>query len=123
MNVQTSNMHLAAISRETMACIDACTACAKMCLGTAMTHCLETGGEHVQPQHLRLMLDCASLCRTVAELMLHKSQFHHELCGLCAKACDACAEDCAKLDGMEDCVAACRACAEHCHMMARAGIV
>ena len=36
-----------------------------------------------------------------------------------ADSCTAeCAEDCARLGGMEDCVAACRACAKSCSAMA-----
>jgi hypothetical protein len=85
----------------------------------AMIHCLETGGDHVRPQHFRLMMDCAIVCESAADLMSHKSQFHHQLCGLCAEVCEACAADCEKLDGMEDCVAACRACAASCGAMAR----
>ena len=103
-----------AFSREIEACIDACLSCQKTCLGMAMTHCLEMGGEHVAPPHFRMMIDCATICATAADFMLHKSQFHCEMCGLCAKVCTACADDCAKLDGMEDCITACRACAEHC---------
>lgn len=84
-----------------------------------MTHCLEAGGDHTAPQHFRLMVDCAAICATTADFMLHKSQFQHQLCALCAEACIACAEDCARVGGMEACVAACRACAEHCAAMAR----
>lgn len=108
-----------AYSDEVQACIDACQTCHEICLGMASTHCLETGGEHVRPQHFRLMLDCANICATAADFMLRKSQFHHEMCGLCAKVCQACAEDCRSLDGMEACVDACNACATRCAAMAR----
>jgi hypothetical protein len=83
-----------------------------------MTHCLETGGEHLAPQHFRLMIDCAAICATAADFMLHKSQFHRQVCGLCAQVCRECATDCEKLDGMEECVRACNACAEACAKMA-----
>jgi hypothetical protein len=109
-----------AFSKEMSACIDACLACHKTCLGMAMTHCLEEGGAHVEPQHFRMMVDCAAICATTADFMLHKSQFHRELCGLCATVCSECAEDCARLDGMAECVAACRRCAEACRAAARA---
>lgn len=110
-----------AFSREENACIDACLACHKTCLGMAMTHCLEEGGEHVVPQHFRRMIDCAAICAVAADFMLHKSQFHKQTCGLCAEVCEVCAEDCAKLDGMEDCVKACRECAQHCREMSGRG--
>ena len=105
-------------SAETRQCIDDALRCHAICLGTAMTVCLETGGDHVKPQHFRLMMDCASICQTAADLMAHKSQFHRQICALCAEICEACAKDCAGMSGMETCVAACRACAQCCRAMA-----
>jgi hypothetical protein len=107
-----------AFSNDVTQCIDAALACHKICLGMAMTHCLETGGDHTTPQHFRLMIDCAAICATTADFLLHKSQFHREIAQLCATACRACADDCAKLPGMGDCVRACRSCAEHCQKVA-----
>jgi hypothetical protein len=109
-----------AFDRKMTECIDACLDCHKVCLGLAMTHCLETGGGHMKPQHFRLMFDCATICATTADFMMHKSQFHREMCGLCANICEACATDCEKLDGMDECVEACIACAKSCAAMARA---
>ncbi|AIK44113.1 hypothetical protein DR92_1924 [Brucella anthropi] len=40
---------------EMKACIDACLACYQTCIGMASTHCLEEGGEHVEPMHFRTM--------------------------------------------------------------------
>ncbi len=109
-----------AFDRKMTECIDACLDCHKVCLGMAMTHCLETGGEHVRPRHFRLMFDCATICATTADFMMHKSQFHREMCSLCANVCEACATDCEKLDGMDECVEASIACAKSCAAMARA---
>ena len=105
------------LSRETRECIEACQRCHAVCESMAMIYCLEMGGEHTRPQHFRLMMDCSLLCQAAADLMMHKSQFHHQLCALCIEACDACAEDCATLEGMEECVLACRACAQACRAM------
>jgi hypothetical protein len=110
-----------AFSKEMSECIDACLACHKVCIGTAMTHCLEEGGEHVRPQHFRMMIDCAAICATTADFMLHKSQFYRELCGLCAIVCAECANDCGKLGGMQDCITACGRSAEACAAMAGDG--
>lgn len=93
--------------------------CHRACLGTATTHCLEMGGDHARPQHLRLMLDCAAICQATADALLRKSQFHTRLCELAADVCDTCAADCETLGGMEDCVIACRTCAEACRVAAR----
>jgi hypothetical protein len=37
------------ISKEVQTCIEECLSCYRVCLGTAMPHCLETGGKHVEP--------------------------------------------------------------------------
>jgi hypothetical protein len=105
------------LSDQTRHCIEEAQRCHSVCLATAMTECLEKGGEHVKPQHFRLMMDCASICQLAADLMAHKSQFHRQTCALCAEICEDCARDCAGMSGMEDCVAACRACAQSCRAM------
>ena len=103
---------------EMQRCVDACLKCYQTCLGMAMGHCLETGGEHVAPAHLRLMMACAEICRTSAHFMLIQSAHSKHVCAECTEICRSCALDCEKLGGMEDCVAACRACAAECGKMA-----
>ena len=44
-------------TKTMQSCIDACTKCYQTCLQTAMNHCLETGGKHVEPSHFRLMVN------------------------------------------------------------------
>lgn len=101
-------------------CIDACIRCHRTCLHEAMTHCLEAGGEHVEPDHFRLMLDCADICRTSADFMLRSSALHGLTCGVCAQVCERCADSCDAIDGMQACAATCRTCAEHCRAMTTA---
>ena len=107
------------LSQKVRDTIQALQHCHATCLSMAMTHCLETGGEHARPQHLRLMLDCAQLCALTADALGRKSQFHNRLAQLCAEVCETCEKDCARLDGMEDCVQACRDCARLCTEVAR----
>jgi len=99
-------------------CVDACLKCYSVCLGAAMHHCLEAGGEHVAPPHFRLMLACAEICRTSAHFMLIGSPHHPHVCRECAEICDECARDCERLGDMDECVEACRQCAESCRKMA-----
>jgi len=106
-----------AFSRQEEDCIEACLACHKVCLGLAMTHCLDESGEHTAPQHFRLMMDCAVICATAADFIMHKSQFHRQMCGLCAEVCQACAMDCQHLSGMDECVNVCRTCSQACRGM------
>ena len=98
-------------------CADICNECHKICLHAAMTHCLEAGGDHLEPKHFRLMLSCAKICQTSSDLQLLGSAFSMKYCELCAEVCDACAESCEALDNMEDCAKICRTCAQSCRDM------
>lgn len=106
------------LSGEMKACVEECLRCYSICLGTAMRHCLEAGGEHVAPPHFRLMMACAEICRTSAHFLLIGTPHHKHTCRECAEICEECAVDCERLDGMEECVQACRRCAESCRKMA-----
>jgi hypothetical protein len=112
---------VASSNRPLDECIEHCLDCHRQCQQSAMQHCLPVGGRHTEPEHFRLMLDCAEVCRSAAVLMMNDSPFHHALCGVCADLCERCAESCRTLDGMEDCAAACERCAGSCRQMAASG--
>jgi hypothetical protein len=99
-------------------CIDACDRCHRVCFQTAMNHCLEMGGKHVEPEHFRLMINCAEICQTSVNFQLSNSRFQYRLCEVCAEICEACAMDCEKIGGMDECVEVCRECAKSCREMA-----
>jgi len=99
-------------------CIENCSHCSATCYATAMNHCLKVGGKHMEPEHVKLMMECARICETSAHLQISGSRFCAQICSLCAQVCDACAEDCARLGDMDECVEACRHCAASCRAMA-----
>lgn len=99
------------------ACIDACLRCARICWQTATQHCLTEGGKHVEPEHYRLMLQCAAICRLCADFQLSSSIFSEAVRKLCADVCEACALSCEGIGDMDDCVSACRICAASCEEM------
>ena len=105
-------------SKDMQKCIDECLKCYQACLGTATNQCLETGGKHVEPKHLRLMLACAEICRTCAHLLLMNSDHAKHVCAECVDICEACAKSCEAIGGMQPCVDACRKCAESCRKLA-----
>lgn len=105
-------------SPQMQACIDACLKCYQTCFGMAMNHCLESGGKHTEPAHLRIMMACSEICRTSAHFMLMNSPHHPHVCRECAEICDECAEDCERVGDMDECVQACQACASECRKMA-----
>lgn len=98
-------------------CINECLHCYRTCKETAMNHCLEAGGMHVEPEHFRLMMNCAEICRTSAEFMMSASALHAHVCATCATVSDACTDSCEQLGDMDACVQACRSCAQSCHQM------
>ncbi len=107
----------APMASSMQACIDACTKCHQTCLQMAMTHCLPMGGKHVEPDHFRLMINCAELCQASANLQLSGSVYSSRLCAVCADVCQACADSCRDLDGMDNCLLACDSCAASCRNM------
>ncbi|MFZ6816716.1 four-helix bundle copper-binding protein [Undibacterium sp. Ji22W] len=109
-------------NKNMQSCIEACNHCHASCLHTAMMHCLEMGGAHVEATHFRLMMDCAAICQTSASMQLSGSSFHQALCTICADICEACAKSCETVGGMDACVKACHDCAASCRKMsAKAG--
>lgn len=99
-------------------CIEECLACHRLCLGMLMTHCLEARGEHLAPDHVRLMTACATMCQAAADVMLTGSKAHLHSCRACAAICEECADSCAGIEGMEGCATQCRRCAAICREMA-----
>ena len=117
----SSHMHMETqITEEMRRCIDNCLNCSNICTETMM-HCLQMGGEHAKPEHIRLLADCAEICRTSANFMLRSSDMHGRVCGVCAEVCERCAEDCASFKDdkmMQQCAEVCRTCASSCREMA-----
>ena len=108
------------MSAEMQRCIEACTRCHGVCLET-ITHCLEMGGKHAEPAHIRLLLDCADICQTSADYMLRGSDLHGRTCAVCAEVCERCAQSCERMGDdaqMQACAEVCRSCAESCREMA-----
>lgn len=103
-------------------CIDLCTQCHAVCLSTAQ-YCLQKGGAHADARHVRVLLDCADICRTSADLMLRGSELHTSTCRTCAEICARCADECERMSAdaiMAQCAEMCRRCAESCTEMSRA---
>ncbi len=111
-------------SSDLQQCIQHCLDCHSICMET-VPHCLTQGGEHADPDHIRLLLDCAEICNTSANFMLRDSDLHHQVCGMCAEVCEQCAADCERIDPhdeqMSACADLCRTCAESCRSMAGGG--
>lgn len=110
--------HRDAHGHDLAKCIQACSECHDMCEHMIYQHCLQMGGKHVEAEHLKLMADCAQICRTSADFMLRGSPRHMVTCRACAEICEACADDCERIGEMDDCVQVCRNCAAACREMA-----
>lgn len=102
-------------------CIDACRECHDACETTLFTHCLQKGGEHVSPPHVKLMADCIAICYQAVDFMLRQSSMHAAVCEACARICESCAESCESFSDqhMKDCAEVCRRCAASCRAMSK----
>ena len=124
-------------------CIENCTRCHNVCLET-FNYSLWLGGRYNESVHLRLLLDCADICRTSADFMLRGSDLHRKTCETCAIVCENCAQDCERYtttgegsgapmskhsgppqvnkgnvdEQMKYCAEVCRQCAKTCKEMA-----
>lgn len=102
-------------------CLENCTACHISCEHT-LQHCLQMGGDHADPLHIRLLRDCAQICATSADFLTRGSDLHPFTCAACAEACSRCADDCERIGAhdpvMKACAELCRRCAESCRQMA-----
>lgn len=101
-------------------CIKNCLDCYSICVET-LQHCLEKGGDHANPIHIRLLQDCVDICQTSAGFMLRGSERHVLTCGVCAEICERCARDCESMADdaqMKKCAEMCRKCAASCREMA-----
>lgn len=102
--------------------IEEAVSCHNICLET-ITYCLETGGDHADAAHIKLLEDCAEICQTAANFMVRESELHGQVCRVCAETCERCAESCDAFgedEQMRRCAEACRRCAASCRDMAGA---
>lgn len=111
-------------SPEMQRCIEMCQECHTVCL-QMIGHCLEKGGKHAEPDHIRLLIDCSEICLTSANFMLRGSELHTETCRACSVVCERCADDCERMADdamMRECAETCRRCARSCAEMAGAAV-
>ena len=100
--------------------------CIELCLRThqecseSFQYCLQTGGDHIDPHHLKLMQSSIEICYTSARFMMLQSPYHQVMCEICAQICTACAKSCEELhdDALAECIALCVSCADSCQKMA-----
>jgi hypothetical protein len=112
---------LRGLDDELQICIQNCDECSQVC-ERVISHCVRTGGKHAEPSHLRLLRDCENICSVSSHFMLRNSDYHSQVCGVCAEICEACANDCDSFgdddEMMQECASVCRRCADSCRKMA-----
>lgn len=104
-------------------CIDNCTNCHRICLETAARHFRRERSPRIDEGMVRLLLDCAEICRTSSDFMIRGSELHPHVCRACAAVCARCADECDRFSDdpyMAACSEICRRCALSCAEMAGA---
>jgi hypothetical protein len=112
-------MHIIPMNKDVEQCVQHCEECHHVCV-ELLTYCVEKGNKHTEPEHIRILRDCAEICQTAANFMLRGSKLHSLVCNVCAEICRRCAESCEKFgddDKMRMCAEMCRKCADSCHKM------
>lgn len=123
--INTTNQYLKNafknMTDEMQISIQNCSVCHQVCVQT-MVHCIEKGGAHVAPEHLKQLIDCAEICSVSANFMTRNAELYPSVCRICADICESCATSCEQLGGnddvLESCAEICRRCAESCQKMA-----
>ncbi len=100
-------------------CEEHCSTCQSKC-EKAEEYVKGAGGKIASEKRLKLLADCASICKTSHDFLSRGSQFHPEVCKVCADVCNACAKSCEEANDpkLKDCMDECKKCAESCHKMA-----
>jgi hypothetical protein len=100
-------------------CEERCANCQTMCEKTS-EYVKKLGGKAASPERIKLLADCISICKTSHDFLSRGSQFHPDVCKVCADVCTACAKSCQELNDpkLKDCIAECKKCAASCHKMA-----
>ena len=108
-----------ALPKTVLDCIAACNACEAACLHCASA-CLQEPDVKMMVRCIALDMDCAQLCQASVALMCGGSDLAPALCKVCAQACQACGDECARhdMDHCQQCAEACRRCADACASMA-----
>lgn len=106
------------LTSDMQAGIDDCLGCHVICLSHAIGRRSEAGDRHGGNPHLRLMLDCAEICRVAADFMARGSGHRRLTCRLCAEICRACAGSCQELGDLQEVMEACWRCAATCKEIA-----
>jgi hypothetical protein len=99
-------------------CIEACLKCAAICNHCASS-CTKEEDVKMMARCIQLDMECAAICYAAAQLMSLGSNKSEEICGICAKICEECGNECRKhkADHCQECADACHQCAEECRSM------
>jgi hypothetical protein len=98
-------------------CLRICTDCSDTCLRIAVNAYFV---ERISERELKLLLQCAKLCRKTADGLTAGALPQSRLWKLCADVCESCAGICERsgIEAMRRCAEVCRRCAESCRELA-----
>lgn len=109
------------VHKDLEECLEHCWQCHRLCLETAIYLLALEEEADAKQEKVRLLLSCAEICQSTANLLLLGAGVYQQACKLCADLC----EQCAGLFGpdledrqMQLCFDACCRCAASCQKMA-----
>ncbi len=99
-------------------CVKNCRSCAAVCEKALKQE--QKKGKAASAELVKVLADCAAICKTSEGFLSRGSQFHPLTCKICSEICGKCAELCEKSKdkALVDCAKECRKCEESCKKMA-----
>ncbi|MGW1627021.1 four-helix bundle copper-binding protein, partial [Streptomyces sp. NPDC002172] len=82
---------MTAMSKQMQECVNTCMATHTMCEET-LSSCMSMEGGQAHMRIMRALMDCSEATRMCADMMMRRSPLSPEMCAMCAKACDMCAD-------------------------------
>lgn len=111
---------MGALAGDADSCLQACLHCQQVCRKTAFDMSPAAASE-ANADDIRMLFECAELCRLSADWQLSGSQYSRQICAVCAQVCRECESRCVGKIDMEECEYVCRRCAESCEAMSAMG--
>lgn len=96
-------------------CVKNCHSCSAAC-----DKALQMATDKTNKDLQSALSDCSQICKTSEGMISRGSQFHPQVCKVCAEVCAKCAELCEKSKDKElqNCAKECRKCEDSCKKMA-----
>jgi len=103
------------MDKKTLELVNTLAECQAMC-NYCFNACLGEKDVHMMVKCIKLDKECSEICGLTISSVSSDSSLAKEILKVCAKACQACADECKKhqVSHCQECAKACQKCADAC---------